>query len=536
MSYPTSSPPKYDIFKPATIKEVQHIVFSSPNKQCSLDAIPTFLLKSCFDILGPLITDIINLSLSSGTFPSCFTHAVVHPLLKKASLSPEDLNNYRPISNLNFISKILEKVVLARINLHLSSNSLFLPLQSAYRKFHSTETALLSVHNDIICSMDKGLVTALVFLDLSAAFDTVDHNILLHRLENWFGLSGLALSWFASYLNPRTQAVTIGNTKSRETSLSCGVPQGSVLGPLLFSLYTVPLGALLTDHSVNYHMYADDTQLYISFNYPSYTTPLKQLSTVVDKIQTWMTSNMLLLNPSKTDFLLLGTPQQLKKFHTLTSIDLNNTLINRSKSVRNLGVIFDSSLSFTDHINNICKSSYFHIRDIRRIRRHLSHQDRVLLANALVSCRLDYCNSIYTGISKSNFKKLQRIQNSLARVITETRKCEHITPVLKSLHWLPVAQRIQFKSGLLVYKTLTSTQPKYLHSLLTYPTHSFSTRSIDSGKLNVPSVNSTLGKRAFSVFGPSFWNSLDPHIRLSPSLMTFRSKLKTYLFNIAFPP
>ena len=168
-------------------------------------------------------------------------------------------------SNLNFISKILEKVVASRIQSHLSSNSLSSSFQSAYRIFHSTETTLLKIHNDLILAMDRGEITSLILFDLSAAFDTVDHSILLTRLQNWFGLDGLSLNWFTSYLSSRSQAVSINDSISAFSTLSCGVPQGSVLGPLLFTLYTTPLGSVISKNSLKYHLYADDTQLYISF-------------------------------------------------------------------------------------------------------------------------------------------------------------------------------------------------------------------------------------------------------------------------------
>ena len=176
-----------------------------------------------------------------------------------------NVNNFRPISNLNFISKILEKVVASRIQSHLSSNSLSSSFQSAYRIFHSTETTLLKIHNDLILAMDRGEVTSLILLDLSAAFDTVDHSILLTRLQNWFGLDGLSLNWFTSYLSSRSQAVSINDSITAFSTLSCGVPQGSVLGPLLFTLYTTPLGSVISKNSLKYHLNADDTQLYISF-------------------------------------------------------------------------------------------------------------------------------------------------------------------------------------------------------------------------------------------------------------------------------
>ena len=169
-------------------------------------------MKLYFDELGPTIINIINVSLSEGIFPSSFKQAIVHPLLKKPSLPDDDLNNFRPISKLNFISKILEEVVASRIQSHLLSNSLSSSFQSAYRMFHSTETTLLGIHNDLILAMDRGEVTSLILLDLSAAFDTVDYSILLHRLQHWFGLQGTSLDWFSSYLTSRSQAVSIQNS------------------------------------------------------------------------------------------------------------------------------------------------------------------------------------------------------------------------------------------------------------------------------------------------------------------------------------
>ena len=289
-----------------------------------LDSIPTFLLKLCFNEFGLIITNIVNLSLSEEIFPSSFKQALVQPLLKKPSLPTDDLNNFRPISYLNFISKILEKVVASRIQSHLSSNSLSSSFQSAYRIFHSTETTLLKIHNDLILAMDRGEVTSLILLDLSAAFDTVDHSILLARLQNWFGLDGLSLDWFSSYLSSRSQAVSINDSISAFSILSCGVPQGSVLGPLLFTLFTTPLGSVISKNSLKYHLYADDTQLYISFTPSNSALYLETLTTTFTDILTWMNLNKLLLNPSKTEFLLIGTKQQRLKFSDLTNLSITD--------------------------------------------------------------------------------------------------------------------------------------------------------------------------------------------------------------------
>ena len=353
--------------------------------------------------------------------------------------------------------------------------------------------------------MERGEVTSLILLDLSAAFDTVDHSILLTRLQNWFGLDGLFLDWFSSHLSLRSQAVSINDSISAFSTLSCGVPQGSVLGPLLLTLYTTPLGSVISKNSLKYHLYADDTQLYISF---TPTTSALSLTTTFNDILSRMNLNKLLLNPSKTEFLLIGTKQQRLKFSDLTNLSLSNDILPVSFSARNLGFIFDSDMSFSDQINSVSKSCHFHIRDIRRIRRLLSLSTATALANSLVSSKLDYCNSLYSGISQTNLNKLQRIQNSLARVIANTSKYQHITPTLKKLHWLPIKQRIDYKTCLLTYKTLTNQQPTYLYNSLSFPSHFVSIRSSDSLVLSIPYVRSSLGKRAFSVIGPRLWNSL----------------------------
>ena len=199
----------------------------------------------------------------------------------------------------------------------------------------------------------------------------------------------------------------------------------------------------------------------------------------------------------------------------------------------------DSKLTFNAHVTALCRACYFHLRSLRHIRCSLTDDMARLIAVSLVQSRLDYCNSLLFGISGTsqvNLNKLQRIQNSLARVITNTSKYQHITPILKKLHWLPVKQRIDYKLCLLTYKTLTNQQPTYLYNSLSFPSHSVSTRSSDSLVLSIPYVRSSLGKRAFSVIGPRLWNSLPPDTRNSSSLPIFRSRLKTHLFKIAFPP
>ena len=239
--------------------EVRCLVLSAPCKSSDLDPLFTGLVKDCIDVLVTPIVSIVNLSLSEGYFPSHFKSALVFPLLKKPTLNRDDMKNYRLVSNLSFLSKILKKVVASRLNSHINSSHTSNDYQSAYRKFHSTETALLKIHDDILSSMDDGRITALTLLDLSAAFDTIDHTILLRRLGNWFGVGGKELDWFKSYLTGRSQVIKLGNCLSSRSDLCFGVPQGSVLGPLLFTLYTTPLSSLISGHAIPHHLYADDS-------------------------------------------------------------------------------------------------------------------------------------------------------------------------------------------------------------------------------------------------------------------------------------
>jgi len=244
-----------------------------------------------------------------------------------------------------------------------------------------------------------------------------------------------------------------------------------------------------------------------------------------------MTDNFLQLNSTKTEGLLIGTPHQLRS-SPLTVYSFAGHDIHLTSSIVNLGVRFDAHLSFNTHIQHICKTAFFHLRNISKLRPSLSFSDAEMLVHAFVSSRLDFCNSLLVGIPGSSMQRLQYIQNCAARVLMRVRRFEHITPILQKLHWLPVRFRIDYKICLLTYQCVHGSAPEYLTELINIHNPSRHLRSSDTHKLQVPkSKLRTMGDRAFQVAAPRIWNALPNHLRAPQSIEVFKNKLKTHLKN-----
>ena len=500
---------------------VNEIIHRSPASTCELDPLPSHLMKRISDQCVPTVCTIINKSLMEGIFPNTYKHALITPLIKKPGL-PLVFSSYRPVSNLTFLSKVLERIVASQILDHFARNELLEPFQSAYKQCHSTETALLRVQNDLLMALDKNCICLLILLDLSAAFDTINLDLLLHRLEKQCGISGVVKSWFTSYLHGRTNQVIIQGIKSTKCSVKQGVPQGSVLGPLLFSICMLPLGSIIRKYGVNFHFFADDTQLYITFKPQNADVEISNMEQCIDEIRNCMYLNKLRLNDSKTEFLLVGKSSDIEKTN-IRSLDIGEIKVSPCDLARNLGVIFDKELNMKCHIFNVSKVAHYHLRNIAKLKHHLPKETLEILVHAFINSRIDYGNSLIYGIPNSLLHKLQIVQNCAARIISGSHKCEHITPVLRSLPWLPVKFRVVFKILMLTFKCLHAQGPKYLCELLQVCVINSTLRSSEVTVLVVPRYNYVYsGNRAFSVCAPKLWIDLPVYVCKAESLTEFK--------------
>ena len=524
---------KFLNFKEIDLDTLKRHFMSCNFTNCANDPFPISRVACAdnIDLLLTILLDIVNCSLSTGVFAQSEKLAFIRPLLKNL-LDPQNLDAYRPVSNVSFLSKLEESVAKEQLVEHLDSIDILPTVQSAYRRHYSTETALLAVYNDVLHNFDCGRATILVLIDLSSAFDTVVHDILIDDLI-LAGIDGTALSWFRSYLSERSFRVQIGsgNAVSDSKPLKRGVPQGSILGPILFSVYVIELYWLLRDHGVECMFFADDTQFYFQVNDPNDIQP--KFDTIMQAISDLMMKKRLKLNVFKTQVIKLGTLTRLQDLLSLESLTSGDNEVTFSTSVKNLGVIFDERFTFESHVNAVVKKCHFHLSNIKFIKPYVNKSNTMTLIHSLVLNRVDYCNSLLVGTRKQGLHKLQGVLHRAARIVTGCMFREHITSIMISLHWLPIIARIKFKLCLITFKTLKHRKPEYLFKHLERSStgHVMRTRTdSDQHHLTTHRVSITLAERAFSYAAPRLYNELPHEVKNTTSVITFKKLLKSHYF------
>jgi len=479
----------------------------------------------------------VNGSLQHGRFYDDWKTAIVTPLLKKPGLDLVS-SNYRPVSNLSFISKLAEKGVIHQLNEYFTENDLHFNHQSAYKNNFSTETALCALVNDVLWSMERSQVSILVALDLSAAFDTVDHGILTSLLRINFGVTDTALAWIESYLSNRKLKVKVHEATSPTHTFNYSVPQGSCLGPVLFNAYVSTITDCIPGN-LSLGGYADDHFIKGTFD-PKDThqssSCIETIESALNNIQNWMSANRLKMNPSKTEVVIFGSKSSIDK-NSVNSINVAGDEIRASRCIKYLGAQLDNTLSFVDFIQAKCKAAIVNIRNIYQIRSYIVLKTAKQLASVLVLSHLDYSNSVLAGLPSNRLRPLQRVQNWAAKVVLCRSKYDSSKEALQQLHWLPVKERIDFKIACLVFKCLNGMAPPPLAQLISIKEYTRTTRASthSSNELVIPlAKKATCASRSFSVYGPTLWNSLPVSIRRIDSYNPFKKQLKTLLFKRAF--
>ena len=399
-------------------------------------------------------------------------------------------------------------------------------MQSAFGKHHSTETLLIKLFNDIGSTLDAGRNALLTLLDLSSAFDTLDHEILFESLHSRFGLTGNVLSWIKSYLFHRSEAVSINGILSNLQPVKTGVPQGSILGPILFNLYISPIEDIVHAHALSTLLYADDVQLYFSLSTSNIDEPILLLESCLSDLNVWFSENKLVCNPLKSNVVYFSPRSR----NSSANFSIKSVL-HPVDNVLNLGVIWDKHISLKSHVNKICKAASLSLYRIGALRAYL---DKLTLER-LVPCRLDYCNALFFGLPARELHRLQSIQNTAARLISGSKKYDHITPILKDLHWLPVKTRVDYKILVTTYKILNGFCPTYLTNMIHLSESCYHLRSTSSNLLKQPRCRTKYyGTRIFSFSSPQLWNALPNTLRNAGSIEIFKKHAKTYLFNLYY--
>ena len=505
---------------PTTTEEVrEQLMKISDSKATGDDGIPIRFLKMVPDITSRIIAHIVNLSFETSTIPNGWKLAVVTPLFKEGDR--DCVSNYRPISILSCMSKILERIVHKRVSEHLKVNKLLSEAQFGFRKHHSTATCVLKLTDRIYKNIENGKLTGVVFLDLKKAFDTVDHVILTNKL-NTFNLDEKFINWIKNYLTGRKQAVKALGVKSEFLPITCGVPQGSILGPLLFIMYINDLEKYLDESNIS--LYADDTALYV--NGESQIDIMLSLRIELSVVNEWLRANKLTLNASKTKYIVFGSRNKLQVKPDL-NLSIGGKKIERVACMKYLGVQLDEFLTFDEHINYIHQKSSKKLGVLRRSREFLDRSTSLLLYKSLIVPYINYCDLVYMCTTAANLSKLQILQNTACRIILQVDKHTHIDYMHKELNIMTLKERREFHMSVECHKNIYNEHAALKGFFIPLSEVAIrTTRMTEANNMSIPNIVTQTGRKAFSFRGPNHWNKLDDSLKKVDKLKQFKNQLQ----------
>ncbi len=495
------------------------------SKATGLDNLGPRLLKMSANVIYPVIHHLINLSIKESTIPNCWKLAKVNPFFKSGSA--QDVNNYRPISILPTLSKLIEKHVHDSFMAYLNHYNLLSKSQSGFRKNHSCETALVSMLDKWIKALNEGKFVGVIMIDFRKAFDLVDFDILIRKLKI-YKCSDHTINFFKSYLYDRKQVVNLNGVLSEEAEIKCGVPQGSILGPLLFLLFINDLSQVLSTAVNSTDLYADDTTISdISF---SKDILQQNLQHSLDILETWCKENGMVLNTEKTKVIFITTPQKRTKMGNIQlNVNYKNVSLKLTTGDKLLGVHIQDNLKWDTHINSIKRKIASNIWLLSKIKYFIPLNSRIIYYKAYIQPHLDFCNVIWGGTGVNNLNKLLSLQKRACKTIFGPEYV-NFKDALNKINSLTIHQRIILQKAKFMYKVHNKLVPEYIQDMYQYRESSgLNIRNSSSTDFEVPRPRIELFKESMSYSGSRIWNSIPENIRLSKTINQFTINLTNWI-------
>ena len=508
--------------EPVTESEVIKLVSSLKSSSPGYDNLSSSILKLCLQFIKTPLTYLCNLSLQEGIFPQELKTANVLPLFKSGDEFM--FNNYRPVSMLCSLSKVFEKIMYTRLLSYLNDHKILFSYQFGFRKSHSTYMALMVLMDKLNKALDDGNMVIGVFLDFSKAFDTVDHDILLFKLSH-YGIRDNALLWFKSYLSNRNQFVTYDGVRSSLKTIKCGVPQGSILGPLLFLIYINDL-CNVCGNSLPI-LFADDSNIF------TVGKTLDDIEKLINKeladISMWLNANRLSLNIKKTQYMVFSRKKRTdKKIY----IKINNHSISETKSSKFLGVYIDNCLNWKKHLSYTASKLARGIGILLKCRKYLNNNSMVLLYYSFIYPFLIYCNQVWGNTYKTNLNKLQVLQNRAVRIITGSSPRSNVNAMYDKAGLMKVNEINNFLTGMFTYRYHHKQLPYLFDDFFTYnyEIHEYETRNAYG--IHIPQCRTSLSQFGIRYRGAIVWNRIfKAKINQNTSELSFKTMLKKCILN-----
>ena len=520
LSYITESNSNSIFLTPVTSEEVKRIILSLKNASPGYDGVHAEIIKKTYHLYLLPLVHLLNLSLSQGFFPDSMKIAKIIPIYKAGDVT--NIGNYRPVSVLPLFSKIFESVMHARLIKFIDKYQLLYKYQFGFRKNHNTGMAVTILTDKIISAIDAGQTVLGVFLDFKKAFDTVNHGILIDKLAR-YGIRNTALSWIEDYLRNRVQFVSFDNVNSRYLSVNCGVPQGSILGPLLFLLYIndiVNVSTLLTPI-----IYADDTNVFIKGK--DIQEAAKNMNYELTKIVKWLNCNRLSLNVSKTHYMIFkGRNRRIGPYE---KICINGTVIDCVENTRFVGVTLDSNFKWDGHISHTKSKMAKGMGILCKARRYFTKSTLITLYYSMIYPYLTYCVESWGNSANIYIASLVKLQKKIIRIITSSPFRASTEPLFEDLKLLNILQTYKHQIALFMYKFVKGMLPTLFNTMFVRCSEVMSRITRNSQKIYVPLCKTALYKNSIKGQGPIIWNDVGEKIDHRCSIHTFKKRLKRHI-------